>query len=192
MAAISTRRTQVRWRGDGKEIFYVEGDTLFAVPVTTRAGPCRRGGYWDIDCDIGCHNALTVSLRGSLQLVDDAQRAIRAHAGGAVVDPGLNQRVSRRDDRALGVGRLDAPRHPGLEPLSAWASSCSASRSRSPAIATCCRAEARSSTDCRASVSTWLPRSRSRICWTAAAGSLPPGLPAEAVEDRDRQLELHV
>jgi hypothetical protein len=28
--------TQVRWRGDGTEIFYVEGDTLFAVPVATK------------------------------------------------------------------------------------------------------------------------------------------------------------
>ena len=27
--------SQPRWRGDGKEIFYVEGDTLMAAPVTT-------------------------------------------------------------------------------------------------------------------------------------------------------------
>ena len=27
--------TQVRWRKDGKELFYVEGDSLMAVPVTT-------------------------------------------------------------------------------------------------------------------------------------------------------------
>jgi hypothetical protein len=27
--------SQPRWRGDGKELFYVEGDTMMAVPVST-------------------------------------------------------------------------------------------------------------------------------------------------------------
>jgi hypothetical protein len=29
---------QPRWRGDGKELFYVEGNALVAVPVTTASG----------------------------------------------------------------------------------------------------------------------------------------------------------
>src|SRR3954469_10304871 len=53
----------------------------------------------------------------SLELVDRPQRAIGGDPRASVAHPRLDQRVTRRGDRALGVGGLDRPGHARLEAL---------------------------------------------------------------------------
>ena len=50
-----------------------------------------------------------------MELIDNTERAVRDHSGGAIVSPGLDQGIAGRDDRALCVGGFDAPGDPRPE-----------------------------------------------------------------------------